>query len=802
MNPARRKVDPAPQGMNPARQKSVLAPHGMNPARQKSVLAPQGMNPTRWKVNPAPYGMNPMPREMAPMTQKIHPLRLGIARLEPSKLETQSGALSPDWLRSHPMRSAFVLLLMSATALAQSLTYPATRQDDVVDVYHGTKVPDPYRWLEDDNSDETKAWVKAQNEVTFGYLKTLPKREAIRDRLKELWNYERFGLPFRKGERWFYTRNSGLQNQSVLYWTDSLKGEPKVLLDPNTLSKDGTVSLTITSLSDDGQWLAYGTSSGGSDWNEIRIRHVETGEELPEVLQWIKFSSASWAADGSGFFYGRYPKPEDGKSMTEKNKNKKIYFHKLRTPQEQDSVIYWNPAEPDWGYYAGVTDDGKYLAIGISVGTDPRNRFYFLDLSKPGSEVVKLHDDFDADYNFIDNVGTTFYFLTNQNAPKYRVIAVDITKPQRANWREIVPQTEQKLESVSCVGNQFFCEYLQDARSVVKAHDLEGKLVREVALPGIGSVGGFGGERTDMETFYSFSSYIVPGAIYRYDVASGESSIYRQPKLDFDSDVYETKQVFTASKDGTQVPMFITHRKGLKLDGSNPCLLYGYGGFDISLTPGFSVGRAVWMEQGGVFVVANLRGGGEYGQAWHEAGTNLRKQNVFDDFIACAERLIKDGYTSSPKLAIQGGSNGGLLVGACMAQRPELFGACLPAVGVMDMLRFHKFTIGWAWTSDYGSSENRDEFQALIQYSPLHTLKPGTRYPATMVTTADHDDRVVPAHSFKFAARLQECQAKDGPPVLIRIETSAGHGAGTALNKVIDETADEWAFLLKALGSF
>ena len=694
------------------------------------------------------------------------------------------------------MRHAF-LLLMSATALAQPLQYPAARHDDVVDDYHGTKIADPFRWLEDDNSDETKAWVKAQNAVTFDYLKSIPERETLKARLKSLWNYERFGLPAKHGTRWFYTRNSGLQNQSVLYVAESLDAEPKVLLDPNGLSKDGTVSLTVTSISDDGKWLAYGTSSGGSDWNEFRIRNVDTGEDLPEVLKWIKFSGASWAADGSGFYYGRFPEPKKGAAMTEANKNKRLYFHKLNTAQSEDPEVYSNPEKPDWGFYAGVTDDGHYLIISVSEGTDPKNRLYYKDLSRPDAAVVKLFDDFDAEYTFIDNVGTTFYFHTNKDAPRYRVASVDISKPTALH--ELVPQGEEKLESVSIVGDQLICERLKDARSAVTAYDLNGKLIRDVDLPGIGSVGGFGGKRVDTETFYSFSSFTVPGAIYRYDIASGTSSIYRQPKLDFDGAQFETKQVFFKSKDGTRVPMFITHRKGLKLDGSNRCLLYGYGGFNISLTPVFSIGRAVWLEQGGVFVVVNLRGGGEYGEEWHEAGTKLKKQNVFDDFIAAAETLIKDGYTKSEKLAIQGGSNGGLLVGACMTQRPELFGAAIPAVGVMDMLRFHKFTIGWAWKSDYGSSENADEFKAIRAYSPMHNLKPGTRYPATLVMTADHDDRVVPAHSFKFAATLQEAQAKDGPPVLIRIETSAGHGAGTALNKLIEETADQWAFLLHEL---
>ncbi len=679
------------------------------------------------------------------------------------------------------------------------LTYPKTRHADVVDTYHGVKVPDPFRWLEDDNSEETKAWVKAQNEVTFGYLNQLPRRAALRERLQKLWNFERFGVPYKRGDRYFFSRNSGLQNQSVLYVADSLTAEPKVLLDPNTLSKDGTVSLTESAPSEDGKMLVWGTSGGGSDWQEFRIKNIDTGEDLPETLKWIKFSGASWAKDGSGFYYSRYPEPKTGAALTQANKNKTVYFHKLNTPQSEDKLVYARPDQPDWGLNAGVTDDGRYLIFHISLGTDPKSRVYYKDLQTDGP-VVELLNDFDAAYGFIENVGPVFYFHTDLDAPRYRVIAIDTTKPGKTGWREVIPQTENKLEGASVVGGQLICEYLQDARSMVKAYDLEGKWLRDVALPGLGSVGGFGGRKEDKETFYAYSSFTSPSTIYRYDVASGTSTPYRVPKLDFDGSPYETKQIFFTSKDGTRVPMFLVHKKGIQMDGSNPTLLYGYGGFDISLSPGFSVSRAVWLEMGGVFALANLRGGGEYGSEWHDAGIKLKKQNVFDDFISAAEWLVKEGYTRPAKLAIQGGSNGGLLVGACMTQRPDLFGAALPAVGVMDMLRFHEFTIGWAWKSDYGSSEDPAEFKALYAYSPLHNLKPGTRYPATLVTTADHDDRVVPAHSFKFAARLQECQAKDGPPVLIRIETSAGHGAGTALTKVMDETADAWAFLAKELG--
>jgi prolyl oligopeptidase len=690
--------------------------------------------------------------------------------------------------------------LMSTALFAQPLPYPETRQDPTIsDDYHGTKVADPYRWLEDDNSEETKAWVTAQNAVTFPYLHQLPKRAELRDRLEKLWNYERVGVPFEEGGRWFFNRNSGLQNQSVFYVTEDLEKEPRLLLDPNTLSTDGTTSLTETTPSPDGKFLVYGLSKAGSDWQEFRVKDIATGKDSADVLEWIKFSGASWAKDSRGFYYSRYPQPKEGAALTEANKNQKVYFHQLGTPQSEDRLVYERPDQPDWGLHAYVTDDGHYLTFSVTEGTDPKKRIFYQDLTQPDSKVVELLNDFDAAYSFVDNVGPVFYFHTNLDAPRYRVIAIDVTKPERQNWREILPQTEDKLDGISIVGGQILAEYLKDARSDMRAFDLEGKLIRSIQLPGIGTVGGFNGRRSDTFTHYAFTSFTTPGAIYRYNIATGQSSLYRQPKVDFDGSLYETKQIFATSKDGTRVPMFIVHKKGLKLDGNNATLLYGYGGFNISLTPGFSIGRTVWLEMGGVYAMANLRGGGEYGADWHRAGTKLTKQNVFDDFIACAEHLQKEGYTSPKKLAIMGGSNGGLLVGACMAQRPELFGAALPAVGVMDMLRFHLFTIGWAWKSDYGSSEKADEFKALYAYSPLHNLKPGTRYPATLVTTADHDDRVVPAHSFKFAARLQACQAKDGPPVLIRIETSAGHGAGTALKKVIEETADEWAFLHQVL---
>jgi prolyl oligopeptidase len=695
----------------------------------------------------------------------------------------------------------FVLLTMTVTALAaDSLTYPTTRKEEVVDTLHGVKIADPYRWLEDDNSEKTKKWVKAQNEVTFGYLEKLPRRAEIQSRLKELWNYERVGMPFERGGRWFYSHNSGLQNQPVLMTAESLEAKATLLLDPNAMSKDGTTSLSDYEASEDGKLIAYGVSEAGSDWNTIRLRDIASGKDLEDVIRWVKFSGISWLKDGSGFFYARYDEPKAGAALTAKNEFHKLYFHKLGTSQKEDVLVYERQDEPKWGFGGHVTEDGQYLIIPVWLGTEPKNRLFYKKIA-PDAPVVELLNDYDARYDFIDNVGPIFYFHTDLNATCYQVIAIDIRKPQRGNWRVIVPEVPKVLlENVSTVGGKMLCQYLRDAKTEVKCFDMDGKLIREVKLPGIGSAGGFGGHRTDKSTFYTFTSFTEPGAIYRMDLESGESTLWRKPEVKFDGAAFETKQVFVTSKDGTKVPMFIVHKKGLKLDGSNPTLLYGYGGFSISLTPSFSVSRAVWLEMGGVFAMPNLRGGGEYGRDWHLAGVKLGKQNVFDDFIASAEWLIANKYTSSAKLAIQGGSNGGLLVGACMTQRPELYAAALPAVGVLDMLRFEKFTIGWGWRSDYGSVENGAEFKALLSYSPYHNLKPGTRYPATLVLTGDHDDRVVPAHSFKFGSRLQESQAKDGPPVLIRIETSAGHGAGTALNKMIEKTADEWAFLVKHLG--
>ncbi|MDZ8086004.1 MAG: prolyl oligopeptidase family serine peptidase [Nostoc sp. DedQUE12b] len=680
----------------------------------------------------------------------------------------------------------------------KSLTYPTSDKSNQADNYHGTLVADPYRWLEDPDSEETRTWIEAQNQVTFGYLSEIPAREKIKQRLTILWDYEKYGIPFKEGERYFYFKNDGLQNQSVLYTLKTLDDQPQVLLDPNKLSEDGTVALSGLSISEDGKLLAYGLSSSGSDWQEWKVRNVETGEDLQDHLKWIKFSGASWTHDNQGFFYSRYDEPNEKTRLEDVNYYQKLYYHQLGKPQSEDVLIYHRPDQKEWGFSGGVTEDGRYLIISIWLGTDSKNLVFSKNLTNPNAEVVELINQFEADYSFIDNDDSVFYFRTDLNAPRGRVIAIDTKNPAPENWREIIPQSAETLESVGILNNQFVADYLKDAHSQIKVFDLKGAFIREVELPGLGSAGGFGGKRYDTETFYSFTSFTIPGTIYRYDMVTGKSEVFRQPQVDFNPDEYETKQVFYHSKDGTRVPMFITHKKDIKLDGNNPTYLYAYGGFNASMTPGFSVSLLVWMEMGGVYAMPNIRGGGEYGEEWHQAGIKDKKQNVFDDFISAAEWLIANKYTNTEKLAIAGGSNGGLLVGACMTQRPDLFGAALPAVGVMDMLRFHKFTIGWAWTPEYGSADNPEEFPTLYAYSPLHNIKPDTAYPATLITTADHDDRVVPAHSFKFAAALQEAHAGDAP-TLIRIETKAGHGAGKPTAKIIEEAADKWAFLVRAL---
>ncbi len=700
----------------------------------------------------------------------------------------------------HPARHAIILFtllfpMLTTFSAAQTLplTYPQARRSDQVDDYHGTKVADPYRWLEDTDSAETHAWVEAENKITFGYLEQIPYRQAIHARLTKLWNYERFTTPSQHGGRYFFQHNTGLQQQNVLLVAESVSAEPRVLLDPNTLSPDGTVALAATAISDDGKLMAYGLATSGSDWNEWHVRDVDTGKDLSDDLKWLKFSGASWSKDNKGFFYSRYDEPK-GAALRETNYFQKLYYHRLGAAQSEDKLIYERPDVKEMMFGGNVSDDGHYLIITVAQDTSSKNRLYYKDLTQPDSPVVKLLDDFDAQYSFIDNDGPIFWFQTDLDAPRGRVIAIDTRHPERANWKTLVPQGPDKLEFANTVNNSFFLAYLKDARTEVRVHDLTGTFLHNVDLPGIGTAAGFGGKRKDKETLYAFTSFIAPATVYRYDPVAGKSTVYRQPKVDFDPSRYETKQVFYHSKDGTRVPMFLTYKKGIKLDGENPTLLYAYGGFDISLTPFFSVPNLVWLEMGGIYAQPNLRGGGEYGEEWHQAGMKLKKQNVFDDFIAAAEWLIDNKYTSTPKLAIRGGSNGGLLIGACVTQRPDLFGVALPEVGVMDMLRFHKFTIGWAWVSDYGSSDNAEEFKALYAYSPLHNLKPGTKYPPTLIATSDHDDRVVPGHSFKFAATMQADQA--GPaPILIRIETKAGHGAGKSITKLIDETADTWAFV-------
>ncbi len=685
----------------------------------------------------------------------------------------------------------------STQKMIKPISYPPARKRDQVDEYHGVKVADPYRWLEDLDSEETRAWVEAQNKLTFSFLEEIPARPKLRDRLTRLWNYEKYGVPFKEGGNYFYTRNSGLQNQSVLYTVTSIDGQPRVLLDPNTLSTDGTVALSGISVSNDGKLMAYSLSASGSDWQEWKVRDVETGKDLDDHLKWVKFSGASWTPDGRGFFYSRYDEPKDH-MLKGINYFQKLYYHKIGTPQSEDVLVYERPDQKEWFFSGNVTEDGRYLIISVFQGTDVRNRVYYKDLQAKDASVLKLLDDFDASYNFIANDGGMFWFHTDLEATRGRIIAIDTAQPERKNWKVIVPEAKDTLQNVSFVSRMFIANYLRDAHAQVKIYGTDGKFVRQVEFPGLGTAVGFGGKAKDKETFYAFTSFTVPTTIYRYDMLTGRSTVFRQPKVDFDAGAFETRQVFYTSKDGTKVPMFITHKKGLKLDGSNPTYLYGYGGFNVALTPAFSVGNLVWMESGGVYAQANLRGGSEYGEEWHQAGMKLKKQNVFDDFIAAAEWLIANKYTSTPKLAIGGGSNGGLLVGAVLNQRPDLFGAALPAVGVMDMLRFQKFTIGWAWVSDYGSSDNEEEFKALYAYSPLHNIRNDVAYPATMITTADHDDRVWPGHSFKYTAALQEAQS--GPaPILIRIETKAGHGAGKPTSKIIEEIADRWAFLVRVL---
>jgi prolyl oligopeptidase len=684
------------------------------------------------------------------------------------------------------------------------LSSPRTKAVLQIDDYHGTPVPDPYRWLEETDAPETREWIEAENRVTFSFLEKIPGRDRIRDRLTELWDYGKQWAPLKKGGRFFQTRNTGLQNQDVLYTMKSPRDKGRVLLDPNTLSPDGTVSLIAWSVSRDGRWLAYATSSVGSDWLTWRVLNVTTGKDLPDVLEWSKFSGAEWLPDSSGFYYGRYEPPAGGTKYTGPNYFQKLFFHRVKTPQRKDDLVYHRPDQKEWGFGPVVSDDGRYLVLFVWQGTDSRNRVFYKDL-KTDAPVVELIPELEAAYHFVGNDGPVFYFRTDLDAPRGRLIAVDVTRPERSNWTTLIEESKDTLEGVQMVHDEFVAVYLHDAHHVIQRFSRKGKFLGKIPLPTIGAIydalpnRGFNGERGDDELFYAFHSFVHPLSVFRFDFRSGKSEVLYRPPIGFDFKPYVTRQVFVTSKDGTRVPMFLVHKKGLRKDGENPTILYGYGGFNVPLTPVFDVSRVAWFEMGGVLAWANLRGGSEYGEEWHKAGMLHAKQNTFDDFIACAEWLVKERITSTRKLAIQGRSNGGLLVGACMTQRPDLFGACLPAVGVMDMLRFHKFTIGWAWTSDYGNPDVPEDFEILYAYSPYHNIRDGVKYPATFITTSDHDDRVVPGHSFKFAARLQAAQAGDAP-VLARIQTKAGHGIGRPTKFLIEENADIYAFLVKVFG--
>ncbi len=691
----------------------------------------------------------------------------------------------------------FAFTFFLAGSVAAQLKYPTTRKADVKDNYHGTLVQDPFRWLEDDNSDETKAWVTAQNKVTFDYLSQIPFRDQVRKRLNAMWNYSRIGAPSKEGGCYYFYKNDGLQNQSLLYRQKSLDAAAEVFLDPNKLSSDGTAALGAVSFSKSAKYAAYLVAQSGSDWQECFVMDVATGKLLNDQISWIKFSGISWKGD-DGFYYSRYPAPDASSKLSKQNQFHKVYYHRMGTTQEQDELVFEDSQHPLRNVGAGLTEDNRFLILSTSEGTSG-NEMWARDLKAGQKDFTLLIPGFKTEPDLVDNLGDRLLIKTNDDAPNYKLVLIDPKKPSKEHWKLIVPEQKEVLQSVGTAGGYLFCSYLKDASTKVYQYTYEGKLLREVKLPGIGTAGGFSGKKADNELFFTFSSYNTPPAVYRYNVKTGESSLYRKTETQFNSEDYLTQQVFFTSKDGTRVPMFLTHKKGLQRNANNSVMLYGYGGFNIPQTPGFSISNAFWLEQGGIYAVVNLRGGSEYGEAWHKAGMLENKQNVFDDFIGAAEYLIQQQYTNSEKIAIRGGSNGGLLVGACMAQRPDLFRVALPAVGVMDMLRYHMFTIGWAWAVEYGRSDNPDHFKYLYRYSPLHNLKEGTAYPSTLVTTADHDDRVVPAHSFKFAARLQEAHAGSNP-VLIRIETKAGHGAGKPTSKQIDEATDIWSFVMHELG--
>ena len=704
-------------------------------------------------------------------------------------------------------RSLLLLASVPAFALAATWNYPAAKATDHTDDYFGTKVADPFRWMEDVDAADTKAWVEGENKTTFDFLAKIPQRAAIKQRLMELLNYARFSLPSKQGGKYFYTMNTGLQNQAPLFVKDALAAEGRVLLDPNTLAQDGTVALTGYAASEDGRWIVYGTAAAGSDWNEFRVRDVATGQDTADVIKWVKFSGMSWTHDSQGFFYSRFPEPKKDTNGTFSDlANQKVYYHRLGTAQEVDTLVHESPEFPKRGWGATVTDDGRYLLLYGSEGTDPHNRLYYIDLKdaqKPDltGPAVKLVDVIEATYNVIGNQGPVLFVQTDLGAARNKIIAIDLTAPDQANWKTLVTESKNVIQSSSVIGGKFVVNYMVDARTQLSLFAFDGKPLGDVPLPGIGTVASVSGRHDESELFFNFTSYVFPTTSYRCDLATGQVAVFQAPKVAFDPSLYETKQVFYASKDGTRIPMFITARKGTKLDGSHPALLYAYGGFNISQQPAFSTTAVAWLELGGIYAVPNIRGGGEYGRAWHEAGTKERKQNVFDDFAAAGDWLVAQGYTAHSKLVISGGSNGGLLIGATINQRPDLARVALPAVGVMDMLRFQKFTIGWAWASDYGSSDDAAGFKYLSAYSPVHNVKPGVKYPAVLITTGDHDDRVHPGHSFKFAAAMQAANPDAEFPTFIRIETRAGHGAGKPIAKVIEETADKLAFAIHFTGT-
>jgi len=696
------------------------------------------------------------------------------------------------------MRHAVLAVFLLSSIHAQTMKYPAARKSDVVDNYHGTTIADPYRWLEDTDSAETAKWVADENRVTQDYLATIPRRSSIKDRLTTLYNFERFNSVTRAGSHYLITRNDGLQNQDVIYVADSLTATPRVLLDPNTLRADGTAAIAGLEPTLDGRLLAYGVADAGSDWIQWHVRDIATGKDLPDVVKWSKFSGAAWTPDGKAFYYQRFAEPKPGEALRAENVFAKLYLHRLGEPQSADRLVYERPDQKHWMFDADVTDDGRYLLIVVETTDFGRNLVFYQDRRAAQPKTVELIRDLKALYVPLGNDGSTFYFRTTDGAPKGRIVAIDVNKPQRENWREIVPEQKETIDSARMAKGRLIVSYLKDASSAVKVFAADGKLVKDVALPGIGQAALLSGRPSDPEAFFLFSSYTSPRAVYRLDAATAATSVVRQAKVAFDPTRFETERVFYPGKDGTRIPMALVHRKGLERNGNTPTILYGYGGFNVSVLPDFNPSIVEWLEMGGMFAVANIRGGAEYGDAWHDAGKREKKQTVFDDFIAAAEWLISNRYTSTPKLAIYGGSNGGLLVGAVLNQRPDLYGAAMPAVGVMDMLRFQKFTIGAAWVDEYGSSDDAAQFQVLRAYSPLHNIKPGTKYPAVFITTSDHDDRVVPGHSFKYAATLQAAQAGDRP-ILIRIETRAGHGAGKPVTKIIDEWTDRLAFLSKEL---